>query len=62
MTQPVPHTVHEEGKQVLQPGLFSKSYDFSFFLKLTALTPGAHGESTLDIPAILTLGCSLILL
>lgn len=60
MTQPAPRTVHEEGKQVLQPGSFSKSYDFSFFLELSVLTPGAQGESTLDISAILTLSCSLI--
>lgn len=39
MTQPMPHTEHEEGKQVLQPGSQSKSYDFSFFLQLTVLTP-----------------------
>lgn len=39
MTQPEPHASQEEGKQVLQPGSQSKSYDFSLFLRLTVLTP-----------------------
>lgn len=53
-------SVHEEGK-VLQPGSQSKSYDFSFFLQLTVLTP-KHSDRVhyIYISAILTLSCSLI--